>query len=134
MPERYKREIEEILKQAGEIRSLPRERKPQKPSIWELVWLYVKRSLGGKAWSFSPGRVLLIAIALLFAALVVRPFSGGLVAPLAWAGLLLFIVGYAMFFVKPPKLEKRWRGQTIDEQGESLWSRIRRRVFSTRQS
>ncbi len=128
MPERYKREIEEILKQVGEIASPPKERKPQKPSVWQLIWLYVKRSLGGKAWSFSPGRVLLIAIALLLTALVVRPFSGGLVAPLAWAGLLLFIIGYAMFFVKPPKIEKRWRGQAVGVGRESWWSRFRRRI------
>ncbi len=128
MPERYKREIEEILKQAGEIGSPPKEPKPRKPSIWQLIWLYVKRSLGGKAWSLSPGRVLLIAISLLLAALLVRPFSGGLVAPLAWAGLLLFIIGYAMFFVKPPKIERRWRGPAIGDGRESWWHRIRRKL------
>jgi len=127
MSERYKREIEEILKQAGEIGSPPKDRKPRKSGVWQLIWLYVKRSLGGKAWSFSPGRVMLIAISLLLAALMVRPFGGGLVAPLAWAGLLLFIIGYAMFFVKPPKIEKRWRGQVIEESRESLWNRIRRK-------
>lgn len=36
--------------------------------------------------------------------------------PLAWVGLVLFIIGYAMFFIKPPKgPEQRWRGQPLDD-------------------
>ena len=50
---------------------------------------------------------------------------------LAWGGLLLFIVGYALFFVKPPSakpVEKRWRGRPVDDSPDgSWWDRLRRR-------
>ncbi len=130
MSERYQREIEEILKQAGDLgRSPKRGSGPPKYNFWKLVWLYVKRSLGGKVWSLSPGRIMLIAVSLLLAALIVRPIGlGGLVAPFAWAGLLLFIVAYALFFVRPPKLDRRWRGQALDRKGESWWSKFKRKM------
>ena len=129
MSNRYQREIEEILKQAGDLGPSGRDRRPRQ-SFWRLLWSYVGQSLGGRGWSVSPGRIMLIAGSLLLSALIVRvivPGVPGLVAPLAWAGLLLFIVGYAMIFVKPPKIEKRWRGQSLEDAGESWWDRIRRR-------
>jgi hypothetical protein len=70
---------------------------------------------------------MLVAVSLLLSALIVNAFVPGLVAPLAWAGLLLFLVGYGMFFVKPPKIEKRWRGQPLDDSGNSWWERLRRK-------
>ena len=126
MSERYQREIEEILKQAGEV--LPASRSKSRLGIWRLARLYVGQSLGGKMWSLSPGRVMLIAVSLLLSAVIVSALVPGMVAPLAWAGLLLFIVGYAMIFLKPPKIEKRWRGQPLDEEGDSWWDRIRRKI------
>ena len=126
MSNRYQREIEEILKQAGDLGTIGRDRKPRQ-SFRRLLWSYVSQSLGGRGWSISPGRIMLIAGALLLSALIVRVVAPGLVAPLAWAGLLLFIVGYAMIFVKPPRIEKRWRGQSLEDAGESWWDRIRRR-------
>ena len=64
---------------------------------------------------------MLIAVSLMVAALIVR------VAPLAWGGLLLFIIGYGMFFVRPPKVENRWRGQVVDRE-DSWWDRLRRKL------
>ena len=130
MSEKYQREIEEILKQAGDLKSTAkRGPKPPKGSFWRLIWLYVKRSLGGKVWSLSPGRIMLVAVSLLLAALIVRPIGfGGFVAPFAWTGLLLFIVAYAMFFVHPPKLDKRWRGQSVEGEKKSWWDRFRRKI------
>ena len=129
MPDRYRREIEEILRQAGELE--PSERRGRsRQSVVRLVWLYVKQSLSGKGWSLSPGRIMLVAVSLFLAAAIVPAFipGSGLGMPLGLAGLLLFIVGYAMFFVKPPQIEKRWRGQPIDELGESWWDRLRRKL------
>ena len=129
MSNRYQREIEEILKQAGDLGPSGRERRP-KQSFRRLLWIYVSQSLGGRGWSVSPGRIMLIAGSLLLSALIFRamvPGLQGLGAPLAWAGLLLFIVGYAMIFVRPAKIEKRWRGQPLEDAGESWWDRIRRR-------
>ena len=125
MAERYKKEIEEILQQAGDLGSGGPSR--SKPTFLKLVWLQMVQSLGGKTWAIRPGRVMLVAVVLLLAALLLRPTLPGIVGLLAWAGLILFIVGYAMFFIRPPKVEKRWRGETI-EYGESWWSRLRRRI------
>ncbi len=127
MSERYQREIEEILEEAGDLEPA-RPRLGTRPSLWRVVRAYIGQSLRGNRWSMSPGRVMLIAVSLLLAALVLRGALPGIVGPLAWAGLLLFIVGYGLFFVKPPKIEKRWRGQTLESGGESLWTKFRRRI------
>ncbi len=126
MSDKYKREIEEILKQAGDIVS-PEKRRQPKIGLWRLIWRNIIRSLGGKLWSFSPGRIMLIAVVLFLLSMVFRATGLGIVGPLAWAGLLLFIIGYAMFFVRPRKVEKLWRGQPIDDTGETWWNRIRRK-------
>ena len=92
-----------------------------------LLRRYIVQSIGGKTWSITPGRVMLVAIVLLLSALIMTFSVPGMVGPLAWAGLLQFIVGYAMFFIKPSKIEKRWRGQPIDDRGERWWERFRRK-------
>ena len=127
MSDRYKREIEEILKQAGEIAGRGQKR-PPKTGLWRLIWRNITRSLGGKMWSLSPSRVMLIAVVLFLLSMVFRATGLGIVGPLAWAGLLLFIIGYAMFFIRPKKVEKLWRGQPIDISGETWWDRIRRKL------
>lgn len=126
MSSKYQREIEEILQKAGDLGSTKGGRRAPRQSLTRLVWLYVKRSLGGKPWSLSPGRVMLFGLVLLLSTLLVMPFVhwGGY---LAWAGLLISIVGYGMVLARPPTQEKRWRGQLIDDQGESWWDRLRRR-------
>lgn len=132
MPEQYKKEIEEILKQAGEAPRPPVERRPG-PGFGRLLRQYFRQSMGGKGWSISPGRVMLTAVSLLLVALVLRMVAPGVVGPLALVGLLLFIVGYGMFFVNPRKgPEKKWRGQSMEEPSENalstLWERLRRRL------
>ncbi len=90
--------------------------------------LYIKNALSVKLWSLSPGRVMLIGLLLLLSMLIVMQFVPGIPGLLAWAGLLIFIVGYGMVLAKPPKIEKRWRGQSMEENGESLWNRFLRRI------
>ena len=131
MPDQYKKEIEEILKQAGEEPTLPVERQP-KLGLWRLMRQYIRQSMAGRGWSISPGRVMLTAVSLLLVALVLRMFIPGVVGPLALVGLLLFMVGYGMFFVSPRKgPEKKWRGQLVEEPSENAltawWERFRRR-------
>jgi hypothetical protein len=127
MSQRYQREIEDILRQAGELGSGGGRRGPRGGFLW-LVWRYIRESIGGKNWSITPGRVMLAAVSLLLSALIMRAAIPGLVGPLAWGGLILFIVGYGMFFIRPRRIEKRWRGQPIDDRGESWWDRIRRKT------
>ena len=123
--QRYQREIEDILRQAGELGSGGRRRGPR-GGFLRLVWRYIREAIGGKNWSITPGRVMLVAVSLLLSALIVQAAIPGLVGPLAWGGLILFIVGYAMFFIRPRRIEKRWRGQPIDDRPESWWTRFRR--------
>ena len=126
MSDRYKREIEEILRQAGDMTGGPEFRRRQ--SLPRLAWIQLRDTFGGKGWSLSPGRVMLIAVGLLLSALVFRAMvPGGVVALLGWAGLVLLIVGYAMFFVRPREFEKRWRGRPVDDSGEPWWQRLRRK-------
>jgi hypothetical protein len=129
MPERYEKEIEEILRRKGSELGTPQ--RPEKPraGFWRLVGQNLKKSLGGHAFSISPGRVLLIALTLVLAWAVLRGVGvGGMFALLGWVGLLLFIIGYGMIFVQPRGVEKRWRGQPLDTPSSgSLLDRIRGR-------
>ena len=72
---------------------------------------------------------MLLGFVLLLSFLLVRPFSAGAAGMLAWAGLIICIVGYGMVLVRPPKIEKRWRGQSVELEpsGGSWLDRIRRR-------
>lgn len=124
MPERYKMEIEEILEEAGELIGSEKS-KGTRPSFFKLLGLQLVQSLGGKRLSLSPGRVMLLGLLLLLAALILRTFVPEAVGILAWVGLILLIVGYGMFFMRPKRLEKRWRGQTIDYEEKFWWDRFR---------
>ncbi len=125
MSSKYQREIEDILEKAGDLGPRSAAPAPRSRSFPRLVWLYVRQSLSGRLWSISPGRVMLIGFALLLSTLLVRPFAAGATGYLAWGGLLLFIVGYGMVLAKPPKLEKRWRGQTLDPERASRLDSVR---------
>ena len=126
MPERYKMEIEEIL-EAGELIG-SKKSNARRPSFFKLLCLQlVQSSLGDKRLSLSPGRVMLLGLLLLLAALISRTFIPEFGGILAWAGLILLIVGYGMFFMRPKRIEKRWRGQPIDYAEKSWRDRFRRR-------
>jgi hypothetical protein len=132
MPEHYQKEIEEILKKAEMEGPGPRKH-GVKPGFGRTLWLQARQSFGGRGWSISPGRIMLTAGLLLLAWLVLKSYTPVLASSLAWAGLLVFIIGYALFFVRPPRGgEKRWRGQPLDDRShspfESWWERIRRRM------
>ena len=129
MSERYQREIEEILEQASE--ALPGKGRKQRShrSIFAAIGSILGGMLGGKKWAITPGRLMLIAVALILSALIVRAMTPGIVAPLLWAGLFLFIVAYGLFFIRPwPQYEKRWRGRLVEEYDNPWWERIRRRL------
>ena len=127
MPDRYQQEIEEILKQAGELKEI--RRRPSHPkSVWRLIWLYVGHTVANKAPSFRPSRIMTAAVCLLLVALIFGRTLMGIVAPLVSAGLLIFILGYGLFFLKSPKPEKRWRGQVLNDHRQSWWDRLRRNI------
>jgi hypothetical protein len=47
------------------------------------------------------------------------------ISTLVWVGLGMLAVAYLMFFIRPTSsgLEKRWRGQRLEERG-SAWKRF----------
>ena len=126
MPQRYQKEIEDILEQSGKLRRVDGGAGSRIP-FRRLVWLWLSRLARGRRWP-QPGRLMLVAVCLLLSALLVRAVVPGIAGPLAWAGLLLFVLGYATFFVRPRGVEKRWRGQSIEEPRRSWWDRIRKKT------
>ena len=127
MAKKYQREIEDILKQAGEV--VPARRSHgSSAGLPTLAWRYLAASVRDRSARFSPGRLMFIGVALLLATLIFRPLVSWMVAPLAVVGVIVFVAGYGMFFIKPRRrYEKRWRGQPIDDDGGSLWDRFRRK-------
>ena len=127
MSEKYQREIEDIL---GQIEG-PAQRKARsrKTGLFRMMLNAFGRFLGGKGWNLSPGRIMLGSLSIL---LVVLLFGAGmpgiLGAALAWGAVILFILGYALFFINPSSAyEKRWRGQAI-ETPPTLWEQVIRRI------
>ena len=126
MSERYQREIEEIL---GQINGEPQHTaRPKKRGFGRAVIAAIGRFLGGRGWNLSPGRIMVGSLVLLLLAALFRASMPGLVAPIAWAAVIVFILGYALFFINPhPSNEKRWRGRLI-ETTPGWWERFVRRA------
>ncbi|MBI4200768.1 MAG: hypothetical protein HY531_00590 [Chloroflexi bacterium] len=123
MSNRYQREIEEILDKIG---SLPpgRERPARRRGFWPALSA-AGRFLRGPWWHLSPGRIMLGTVVLLLVALLFKASMPGLVAPIAWIAVFLFVLGYALFFINPQPYERRWRGQPV-ETGPGLWQKLLR--------
>jgi hypothetical protein len=120
MSERYQQEIEDILRQVSESPSLV---KPMEISGHPLLTRLSRmgRSMGNLIY-LNPGRIIFIGMALLLSAIFISAIVPGLVGPIVWSGLILFILAYALFFARTkPNVEKRWRGRLIENQPYS-WS------------
>ncbi len=140
MSQRYKKEIEEILEQSSDLpagRSKPKEDRLEKRQRSSVAGGVAPRPagwrIGGRRWSLSPGRLMLTGIVLLLVGLIfhmtLKEVVPGVVEPLVWAGIALFVLAYILFFVQPrQKVEKRWRGRLVEDgpSSQPLWNRIRR--------
>ena len=129
MSEKYREEIEEILKHAEEV--MPKERatsagnRPKTPGRSSNP---LSRFSPGGRLKISAGKLMLASFALLLLALILG--AAGLASPviLVVAGLVLFVIAYALFFVRPTSTagyEKRWRGRPIED-NLPLWERFKR--------
>ena len=129
MGQKYREEIEEILEQAGDLRSSSNVNSQRKKALATRAWHTIRWSLNGSLLSLNPGRVLLIGLSFLLASFVLNLTTPGfgLIGILGWSGFILFIAGYAMFFIRPKSVEKRWRGEVIEIREESWISKISRR-------
>ena len=115
MSDKYMKEIEEILKQAED--SLPKDRVRSPSGTPKTVGGPLGR-VSGKI-RITPGKLMLGSFALLLLALIMSLAGVGSVVHLVVAGLVLFVIAYALFFVRPggsfSSYEKRWRGRPIEE-------------------
>ena len=114
MAEKYLREIEEILQKADgdvAVKHAPAQREAAKTPR--------ANGRGGPLSrlrpNVEPGKIMLGGVALLLTALMLMRTAPSLVGLAFWSGLVLFLVGYAIFFIKPTNYEKRWRGRVVSE-------------------
>ena len=129
MPDKFMKEIEEILKQAEDIvRKEPTRKGQRRSSPHQSSPLKSKRT--GIRFSLpSPGKLMLAGVAIFLVALILNATVHGGVALLIWAGIALFVLAYALYFIRPggSKYEKRWRGRPVEDTGtSSLVDRLKR--------
>lgn len=130
MSDKYMKEIEEILKQADEV--MPKDRaSPSRPESKRVGGLVGKvgRISGGRGVRISATKLMLASFALLFLAFILGAAGVGNVFYFVVAGLVLFVIAYALFFVRPgaslSSYEKRWRGRPIEDR-QTILDRFKR--------
>ena len=118
MPEKYEREIEEILAKS----SKDSKRSNANKSLLNMLFRYLNQSVSVRNFKISPGRIMLVGICLLLLSLIIRTFAPTWTSFFAWTGLLILILGYFLFFLgsKNSSPEKRWRGRPIET--KSKWT------------
>ena len=118
MPEKYEREIEEILAKS----SKGSKRSNTNKSLLNMIFRYLNQSVSVRNFKISPGRIMLVGICLLLLSLKIRTFAPTWTSFFAWTGLLILILGYFLFFLgsKNSSPEKRWRGRPIET--KSKWT------------
>ena len=127
MPEKYKDEIEEILRKAGEAapRHPPKaserqpEDRPREPVANPRLPAQETRT-GPRVPTITPGKVMLAGVVLF---LIGIKFT-----PLIWIGLAMLVGAYLLYFVKPRSItyEKRWRGRSVEDTPTDPLNKLKR--------
>ena len=131
MSNKYQKEIEEILKNAGEVAPDETVREKEKPledrpravrQASKSDKAPVSQSSRGRFPSITPGKILLAGLIVFIVTALLQIWV------LIWVGLALLVVGYLLFFVTPRNIsiEKRWRGELIEDSPQSPWERFKR--------
>ena len=134
MSDRLQQEIEEIL---GKYKKFP---------LREPLWRRLRRRLSRWLSSLSQwwashlpritvGRIMLVGIAMIIVAYFFNFGGDSIARSIIVAGLIIFVAAFALSLRRrPPSVEKRWRGQTLDldepgvgERLRSWWGRWRSR-------
>ncbi|NQW21891.1 MAG: hypothetical protein HQ475_00440 [SAR202 cluster bacterium] len=129
MFDKYQQEIEEILKNAGEVApdetvgemERPLEDRPKaarRTFSLNKAPLYTPR---GRWPSITPGKILMTGLFVFIITALLQIWV------LIWVGLALLVVGYLLFFVTPRNIsvEKRWRGESLEDPAGSPWDRFK---------
>ena len=135
MQDKYQKEIEEILKNAGE--AVPEEfgRETEKPledrpraarQAAESNRPVPSFSPRGRWPTITPGKVLMTGLVVFIVTALLQIWL------LMWVGLALLVLGYLLFFVTPRNIsmEKRWRGESSEDVPETPWDRFKRWIKS----
>ena len=132
MPDKFIREIEEILKESEHSgkREIAEEKEGRSKASGLLSRFW---RLGGFI-RLSPNKVVLAGIVLIILSFILyNAFNYlfvqgiGILLPI-WAGLVLFVIVYGLLFVRPGfQYENRWRGRLVDDGiPPSTWERFQR--------
>ncbi len=136
MQDKYQKEIEEILKNAGE--SAPEESRPESEKPLEDRPRVTRRAAeaekpepsynpsSGRWPTITPGKILLTGLVVFVVTALLQ------IGVLIWVGLALLVAGYLLFFITPRNIsmEKRWRGESIEDEAKSPWDRFKRWIKS----
>ncbi len=128
MTEKYKDEIEEILRKAGEVAPSKPSRDTERPpedrgrdsTVSRRTPVPSRRSTPSRP-SITPGKLMLAGVI----SLLIGVISFW---PLIWMGLALLVGAYLMYFVSPRSInvEKRWRGRPVEDRPASYWDQLKR--------
>ena len=135
MSNKYQKEIEEILKNAGEAVPDETEGETERPLEDRPRALHQASSSNktpvsypprGRWPSITPGKILMTGLIVFIVSALFQIWV------LIWVGLALLVVGYLLFFVTPKNasIEKRWRGESLEDPPESPWNRFKRWIKS----
>ena len=136
MQNKYQKEIEEILKNAGEVAPDESGRETEKPledrpgavrqAAAESNKSPVSYSARGRWPTITPGKVLMTGLVVFIITALLQIWV------LIWVGLALLVLGYLLFFITPRKIsiEKRWRGESIEDPPGTPWDRFKRWIKS----
>ena len=126
MPEKYRDEIEEILRKAGEAATSKTskdtephpEDRPREPLATRQDPKPGNRPSQGLP-TITPGKLMLAGVIVLL--------IGVKFWPLIWVGLAMLVGAYLMYFVSPRSVnvEKRWRGRSVEDAPGSYWNRLK---------
>ena len=125
MPDKYEREIEEILRKASFSGRSGRARQPQ-PGISS--WLRATWQRYAATW--TPTRLMVVGIAIAFLGYFLRAIVPPLAGPVTLVALVLLIGGLVMSVTgKGQGRTTGWRGRTIDlsPNYDNAWAYVVRR-------
>ena len=126
---KYQEEIEEILRNAGEVAPDEAVREQEKP-LEDRPRGQIRASdpaptpnyNASSRWpAITPSNVLLAGLIIFIIAALLKFFT------IMWLGLAVLVVGYLLFFISPRSIsmDKRWRGQPLEPGADSTWERLK---------